>query len=150
MTKEAQPTTEQEKWFAEARRLNKLVVELTPPRRTPGREHPEDTPLDVLRVLFAEQAKHLGGVAPPARGTLPGTHVPPHGRAYLRGGLDPWKVMQTHAVQHFKDHQDTEFPVVLENRAARRKWAKLNPFGTRKSPFRVRDVVIPEKPHAHR
>lgn len=120
-----------DEWFAEAKRLNDLVIELTPKPRSPGKEREDDTPREVVEVLLMQQEKHLGGVAPRARGTLPGTAVAPHGRV-PHGGIDPWKALQVSAVAHFKEHGAKDAPVYLENRAAKRKWGKLNPFRVKK------------------
>lgn len=130
-----------EAWLSEAKRLNDLVVELTPKRQRDGREPREDdTPAEVLEVLLMQQERHLGGVAARSRGFLLGTQVAAHGRV-PHGGVDPWKALQASAWTYYKQHGGTEdAPIYLENRAAKRKWAKLNPFRVKKVRLHTRRV----------
>lgn len=125
-------------WLSEAKRLNDLVVELTPKRQSDNKEPREDdTPAEVLEVLLMQQERHLGGVAARSKGFLPGTQVGAHGRV-PHGGVDPWKAMQGTAVAHHRQHGAKDAPFYLENRAAKRKWAKLNPFRVKKVRLRTR------------
>lgn len=127
-----------EAWFAEAKRLNDLLVDLAPQRRSPGKEREDDTPKEILDIVHMQQEGHLGGVAKPARGWVPGTLKNPHGREKGRfGGTDPWKILQSQSLA------DPAFKPYLENRAARRKWRKINPFSASKK--RLRNPVADEQ-----